>query len=105
MNSLPLFGKWSGGRAGYLIRKENALWEQLKWSATVVQLDPNTWVLEYKRSSIFDNSGLYSVALEFLKYGISRIVGRVKKEFWLFAAFEHRWGPELRTYYGTKIPT
>lgn len=71
-----------------MIRKGNTSWMQPKWGASAVQLDPNTWVLEYQRSSIIDGTRLYSAVLEFLKFRISRIVGRLKKDFWLSVAFE-----------------
>ncbi|KAK7343598.1 hypothetical protein VNO77_12461 [Canavalia gladiata] len=81
--------QWNGGQVGgYLIRKANTSWVQPNWGASAVQLDPNTWVLEYQRSSIFENTRFYSAMSEFLKYMIPRIIGRVKKIFWLFAAVE-----------------
>ncbi|CAJ1977200.1 unnamed protein product [Sphenostylis stenocarpa] len=80
--------QWNEGQVGYLIRKANASWVQPKWGASVVQLDSNTWVLEYQRRSIFDGTRLSSAALEFLKFRISKIVGRLKKDFWLSVAFE-----------------
>ena len=70
-----------------------------------MQLDPNTWVLEYQRSSIFYGTRLHSAALEFLKYRISRIVGRVKKNFWLVAAFEDKLYNGFTANNGVKIPT
>ncbi|XP_061376196.1 uncharacterized protein LOC133318220 [Gastrolobium bilobum] len=97
--------EWNGGQVGYLIRKANTSWVQPKWGASVVQLDPNTWVLEYRRSSIFDGTSLYSAALEFLKHRISKIIGRVKKDFWFLAAFEdnqHKWFTANNRH---KIPT
>ncbi|WVY97463.1 hypothetical protein V8G54_029614 [Vigna mungo] len=80
--------QWNDGQGGYLILKGNTSWMKPRWSASAVQLDPNTWVLEYQRSSITDGTRLYSVALEFLKFRVSRIVGRLKKDFWLSVVFE-----------------
>ncbi|KAF7837308.1 putative C-8 sterol isomerase [Senna tora] len=98
--------EWNGGQVGFLIRKANTSWVQPKWGASVVQLDPNTWVLEYRRNSFFDNSRLYSAVLEFFKYRISRAVQRVKKEFWLSSAFgDNQCNAEFTANYGTKIPT
>ncbi|KAJ1423821.1 hypothetical protein SESBI_12095 [Sesbania bispinosa] len=97
--------EWNGGQVGYLIRKANTSWVQPKWGASAVQLDPNTWVLEYQRSSICDGKGLYSAAFEFLNYMISRIIGRVKKNFWLFAAFVDNQYNGFTAYNGLKIPT
>jgi hypothetical protein len=76
-----------------------------KWGASVVQLNPNTWVLEYRRSSILDNSRLFSAAIEFLKYRISKMAGKVKQEFWLFSAFENNQFSEFTAKYDMKIPT
>ncbi|MED6205506.1 hypothetical protein PIB30_018288 [Stylosanthes scabra] len=75
-----LFQKWKDGQFSYLVRKANASWVQPQWGASVVQLDPNTWVLQYQRSYA---TRLHSAALEFLKCRISRVVGRVKKSFWM----------------------
>ncbi|KAJ7954867.1 ERG2/sigma1 receptor-like [Quillaja saponaria] len=54
--------EWSDGQIGYLIRKANTSWVQKKLGVSAVQLDPNTWVLEYQRSSILDDLRLYSAA-------------------------------------------
>lgn len=97
--------EWSDGKVGYLIRKANTSWVHQKWGASVVQLNPNTWVLEYRRSSILDNSRLFSAAIEFLKYRISKMAGKVKQEFWLFSAFENNQFSEFTAKYDMKIPT
>lgn len=99
--------EWNGGQVSYMIRKANTSWIQPKWGASVVQLDPNTWVLEYQRSSIVDGKGLFSTALEFFKYRISRIVSKMKKDFWQFVAFEenHQYNWFTTTNYGSKTPT
>ncbi|KAI9115087.1 hypothetical protein K1719_014100 [Acacia pycnantha] len=97
--------EWNAGQVGYLIRKANTSWVQPKWGASVVQLDSSTWVLEYKRRFVFDSTRLYSAAFEFFKYRISRVVGKVKKEFWLFAAFGDHQFTDLTANYGTKMPT
>ncbi|XP_020210069.1 uncharacterized protein LOC109795071 [Cajanus cajan] len=96
--------QWSDGH-GYLTRKANTSWVQPKWGASAVQLDPNTWVLEYQRSFIFDDTRLYSAALEFLKYKISRIVCWLKKDFWLLVAFENNQYNGFIANNGLQIPT
>ncbi|KAH9764952.1 C-8 sterol isomerase [Citrus sinensis] len=63
--------EWSNGKAGYSIRKENTSWVHKKWGASVMQLDPNTWILEYRRNSILENTRLFSTALDFLKHRMS----------------------------------
>ncbi|KAK4587329.1 hypothetical protein RGQ29_024156 [Quercus rubra] len=97
--------EWSDGSVGYMIRKGNTSWVHRKWGASVVQLNPNTWVLEYQGSSILDNSRLSTAAIEFLKYRISKKVGKVKKGFWLFSAFKNNHFSQFSAKYDTKIPT
>ncbi|CAJ2630216.1 unnamed protein product [Trifolium pratense] len=100
--------EWNGGQVSYLIRKANTSWTQPKWGASVVQLDSNTWVLEYQRSSIVDGKGLFSAAFDFLKYRISRSIGKMKKNFWQFAVFfedNRRYNWFATTNYGSKTPT
>ncbi|MCD7447567.1 hypothetical protein HAX54_031596 [Datura stramonium] len=72
---------------GYLIRKSNSSWTQQKWSASAVQLDPNTWILEYSQSPLTENGKLVSAVLEFLKYRLRREVQKLKQEFWLSSSF------------------
>ncbi|KAK4355588.1 hypothetical protein RND71_024559 [Anisodus tanguticus] len=79
--------EWSNGEIGYLIRKANSSWTQQKWSASAVQLDPNTWILEYSRSPLTENGKLVSAVLEFLKFRLRREVQKLKQEFWLLSAF------------------
>ncbi|KAK7391064.1 hypothetical protein VNO78_19385 [Psophocarpus tetragonolobus] len=97
--------KWNAGQVGYMVRRANASWVQPKWDASAVQLDPNTWVLEYQRSSISDGRRLYSAVLEFLKYKISRFVGRLKKKFWLFVASEDNHYNGFKANNGFQFPT
>ncbi|KAM3356316.1 hypothetical protein P3S68_023030 [Capsicum galapagoense] len=78
---------WSNGGIGYSIRKANSSWTQQKWSASPVQLDPNTWILEYSRSPLTENGKLVSAVLEFLKFRLRRKVQKLKQEFWLPSSF------------------
>ncbi|KAK7280113.1 hypothetical protein RJT34_25175 [Clitoria ternatea] len=96
---------WNGRQARYLIRKANTSWVQQKWGTSVVQLDPSTWVLEYQRSSIYDGTRLYSAVLEFLKHRMAKTVSRLKKNFWLFVAFEHNQYKGYSANNGPKTPT
>ncbi|KAF8401718.1 hypothetical protein HHK36_012664 [Tetracentron sinense] len=75
--------EWSEGKVGFSVRKAYNSWVQRKWSASAVQMDPNTWLLEYRRSPILENSRLFLAAMELLKFRISRTVGEVKQQFWL----------------------
>lgn len=97
--------EWSDGKVGYMIRKGNTSWVHRKWGASVVQLNPDTWILEYRRSSMLDNSNLLSAAVEFLKYRISKMVGRVRRDFWLFSDFRNNQFIEFTATYETRTPT
>ncbi|OWM69823.1 hypothetical protein CDL15_Pgr025672 [Punica granatum] len=98
--------EWSGGNTGYKVRKANSLWVLRKWGASIVQLDRNTVILEYRRSSILDNHGIFSALSELLKYHISGLAKRIKKKFWYLAASGVS-GNKLRKLRkdGTDVPT
>ncbi|GFP84043.1 hypothetical protein PHJA_000547900 [Phtheirospermum japonicum] len=84
--------EWSNGEAYYFIRTSNhSSWTQGKWNSSVVQLDPNTWILEYKRSFFLENAKLFSTALDFLKLRLTRKFGKLKQEFWMPLAFASRY--------------
>lgn len=101
-----LCAKWTDGKVGYLIRKANTSWVHRKWGASVVQLNPDTWVLEYRRSSVLDDSRLFLAAVEFLKYRISKMVRSLKQEFWFFShALRSNHFSQFTSKYDTKIPT
>ncbi|GLT99625.1 hypothetical protein SLE2022_170520 [Rubroshorea leprosula] len=82
--------EWKDGNVGFSIRKANASWVQGKWGASVLQLDPNTWILGYQQSSILENSSLFSAALDLLKHRTSRMVRRMNEQFWLFSALDYQ---------------
>lgn len=65
----------------------NSSWTQEKWSTSVVQFDPNTWILEYRRSFFVQNPKLVSAAVEFLRLRLTRQFKKMKQEFWLPSAF------------------
>ncbi|KZV17078.1 hypothetical protein F511_24096 [Dorcoceras hygrometricum] len=79
--------QWSNGEAKYTIHDGNCSWVQEKWSASVVQFDPNTWVLEYKRSFILNNPTPLSALMEFLKLRMTREFEKMRQEFWVLLAF------------------
>ncbi|KAE8688424.1 UDP-glucose:flavonoid 7-O-glucosyltransferase [Hibiscus syriacus] len=64
--------EWSNGKHGFVTRKANASWEQSKWGASVVQLDPKTWIIEYQRCSILEHPRLISATLELLKHRLTK---------------------------------
>ncbi|KAL6971555.1 hypothetical protein U1Q18_031233 [Sarracenia purpurea var. burkii] len=82
--------EWSDGKVNYSIRKANKTWMLQKWSASVVQLDPNTWILEYKWAGAARISRIVSALIEFLKFRLSREVRRMKQEFWLLPSHGNR---------------
>ncbi|KAJ4954735.1 hypothetical protein NE237_011518 [Protea cynaroides] len=87
--------EWSDGRLGFSIRKANSSWVQTRWSASAVQMDSNTWILEYRSSLVLENSRLFSAAFEFLKFRMSRTIKEMKKQFWLLPAFFHHYSGHL----------
>lgn len=96
---LMMIMKWMDGRVSYVIWKENSSWTHHKLGVSAVQLDPNTWLLEYRRSLIFDNPRLVSATLEFLKYRTLRMFEGMKHEFWLSSTYE------FKLKFDTKVPT
>lgn len=95
--------QWSDGKLSYSTRNASETWVQQKWSASVVQLDPNTWIIEYRRTGAVENSRIVSAVLEFLKFRLSREVKRMKQEFWLFPAFGNQYDDFTRDSF--KVPT
>ncbi|KAJ6911072.1 hypothetical protein NC652_021646, partial [Populus alba x Populus x berolinensis] len=83
--------EWSDGKIGYSIRKANTSWVHRNWAASVVQLDPNTWILEYERRLMLDNSKLFSSVAGVLKYRMSRALKSMNPGFWLFSDFERQY--------------
>ena len=86
-----------------MIRNSNTSWVQGKWSASAVQLDPNTWILEYQQRPVIENSRLISAALHFLKFRLIRELKNVQQEFWLIFAFGKQYSGS--TGQNLKIPT
>ncbi|CAK7327072.1 unnamed protein product [Dovyalis caffra] len=83
--------EWSDGKIGSSIRKVNTSWVHRNWAASAVQLDPNTWILEYERSLILDSSTLVSAVAEIFKYRMSRAMKSMNPVFWLFSDFDHQY--------------
>ncbi|KAJ9182126.1 hypothetical protein P3X46_006152 [Hevea brasiliensis] len=97
--------EWSDGMIGYSTRKANNSWVHKKWGgASVVQLDPSTWVLEYRRSSLLDCSRLSSAVAELFKYQMSKMMRRMNQEFWFLSALKDRYD-EYTVGYHIKSPT
>ena len=89
-----------------LIRKANSSWTQKKWSASAVQLDPNTLVLEYHHSSLLENSRLFSAAVKLFRFWMCRMVERMKQEFWVLSVFETKFSDfDFTARKNHRIPT
>ncbi|XP_047947353.1 uncharacterized protein LOC125193568 [Salvia hispanica] len=98
--------EWSGGRAGYFVRRANSSWVQDKWSSSVVQFDPNTWLLEYRHSFLLQNARPVSATLKFLELRLTRDFRKMSQEFWLqSASFGGRWEFRGRPRRTTLAPT
>lgn len=70
------------------MRETNTSWRKTKWSTSVLQLDSNTWVLEYSKSSVMDDSSsLLSLTMDLIKHMVFRAAKNVNREvFWMFSA-------------------
>ncbi|KAG2324132.1 hypothetical protein Bca52824_006860 [Brassica carinata] len=79
--------EWSEGKFGYSIHEANTSWRKTKWSTSVLQLDPNTWVLEYSLSSVIESSSLLSLTIDLLTHMMVQGAKNVNRElFWMFSA-------------------
>jgi small subunit ribosomal protein S1 len=82
-----------------------------KVSLGIKQLSQDPWTAireQYPVGTIVDGKGLFSAAFDFLKYRISRSIGKMKKNFWQFAVFfedNRRYNWFATTSYGSKTPT
>ncbi|XP_010522294.1 PREDICTED: uncharacterized protein LOC104800960 [Tarenaya hassleriana] len=82
--------EWNDGKFGYSIREANASWQRTKWSTCVLQLDPNSWVLEYSRSSVLDSSSLMSLTLDLLRHMMFQAARNINRELvWLASIWEN----------------
>ncbi|GJT00476.1 ERG2/sigma1 receptor-like protein [Tanacetum coccineum] len=70
--------EWSNGELSCSIRKANTSWEQGKWSSSVWRLDEDTWILEYKRSFVFEKTRPFWSATEFVKFKMMKAFQQVK---------------------------
>lgn len=68
-----------------------------------MQLDPNTWILEYRQRSIMENTRLVSAAMQFLKFRLVREFKKMQQDIWLLSAFGSRYHETEWSY--NKTPT
>ncbi|KAF8106434.1 hypothetical protein N665_0139s0029 [Sinapis alba] len=79
--------EWAEGKFSYSMHEANSSWRKTKWSTSVLQLDPNTWVLEYSLSSVMESSSLLSLTIEVLTHVMVQAAKNVNRElFWMFSA-------------------
>ncbi|CAN8295476.1 unnamed protein product [Cochlearia groenlandica] len=78
--------EWSEGNFGYSIHEANTSWAKTKWSTSVLQLDPNTWVLEYSKSSVMESSSFLSLTVDLLTHMMFQTAKNINREiFWMFS--------------------
>ncbi|KAG5375577.1 hypothetical protein IGI04_040173 [Brassica rapa subsp. trilocularis] len=98
--------EWSEGKFGYLIHEANTSWRRTKWSTSVLQLDPNTWVLEYRLSSVMESSSLLSMAVDLLTRVMVQAAKDVNREvFWMFSATGRLYSEVVSEASTTMTPT
>ncbi|RWR88960.1 sigma non-opioid intracellular receptor 1 [Cinnamomum micranthum f. kanehirae] len=74
--------EWSEGKMRFSVHKSNSSWLHQKWSASALQLDPNTWVLEYQQNAFLQNSRPCKVAVELLRFRFSKVIQGLWHELW-----------------------
>lgn len=98
--------KWSEGKFGYSIHEANTSWRRTKLSTSVLQLDPNTWVLEYRLSSVMESSSLLSMAVDLLTRVMVQAAKDVNREvFWMFSATGRLYSEVVSEASTTMTPT
>ncbi|KAJ0981681.1 hypothetical protein J5N97_009936 [Dioscorea zingiberensis] len=61
--------EWSERKVMGTMRTSNSSsWKVKQWSKSVLQLDANTWVLEYQRSAWLEGQGLLQTAWEMMRF-------------------------------------
>ncbi|KAI7748533.1 hypothetical protein M8C21_024101 [Ambrosia artemisiifolia] len=78
----------SNGESSGLIRTANASWEQGKWSDSVWHLDENTWILEYERSFVFEDTRPFLAVMEFFGFKMMKSFEWMK-QLWTVSDSNH----------------
>lgn len=95
--------EWPEGKFGYSIHEANTSWRRTKWSTSVLQLDPNTWVLEYR---LMESSSLLSMAVDLLTRVMVQAAKNVNRElFWMFSASGRLYSEVVSEASTTMTPT
>ncbi|CAL4927306.1 unnamed protein product [Urochloa decumbens] len=72
--------EWSDGRLWPTVRASNgSSWAYRRRSAAAVRLEPETWVLEYQRSALFEGTRLLPAAAELLASRCSTMARRARR--------------------------
>ncbi|OEL34740.1 hypothetical protein BAE44_0004238 [Dichanthelium oligosanthes] len=72
--------EWSDGRVWPTVRASNgSSWAYRRQSAAAVRLEPETWVLEYQRSALFEGTRLIPTAAELLASRCSTMAQRARR--------------------------
>ncbi|CAH2038846.1 unnamed protein product [Thlaspi arvense] len=98
--------EWSEGKFGYSIREANTSWGKSKWSTSVLQLDPNTWILEYSQSSVTESWSLLSLIIDLLTHMMYQAAKNVKRElFCVVSASGNLYSEAVSKATSTMTPT
>ncbi|KAI0493054.1 hypothetical protein KFK09_027330 [Dendrobium nobile] len=75
--------EWSDGKLDAISRTGNgSSWSLKRWNAVAMQLENNTWVVEYKRRAMFEDPKLLPAALDVLRLRSIKMFKLVKQETW-----------------------
>ncbi|XP_068635526.1 uncharacterized protein [Aristolochia californica] len=87
--------EWPDGNIGFIVRNLSSSWTQKKWRLSPLQIDPNTWILEYKKAALLQNPRLLSIVIDILT---SKRMWRkiIKQDFWQWTALTYQ------QYYNSK---
>ncbi|KAM0871035.1 hypothetical protein ACQ4PT_039650 [Festuca glaucescens] len=73
--------EWSDGKVWPTVRPSNgSSWSYRRRSAGAVQLEPETWVLEYQRSVLFEGTRLLPATVELLASRCSTVTKRARRK-------------------------
>jgi hypothetical protein len=63
--------------------RNSSSWTHGKWSCAAIQLDPETWVLEYRRNALFEGPTLIPTIWEIVMCKISEKIKGLKRVLFL----------------------
>ncbi|KAK1270956.1 hypothetical protein QJS04_geneDACA013046 [Acorus gramineus] len=71
--------EWSVEQLQFVDRSSNGSWIHGRWRNSAVRMDADTWILEYRRSPVLENSRLFGVVGELLKVRVSGIARHARR--------------------------